>query len=64
MIYTVIGVWLNEKPVVVGVIAGEHEVYGGDEETFDEGLWVTCVDVDDVNEAEDLAETAMIDNNG
>jgi hypothetical protein len=37
--YTVIGVWLDDIPIVVGVVAGTHEVYGGDEQTFGEGLW-------------------------
>ena len=59
MQYTVIGVWLADKPVVTG----GHEVYGGDEETFTEGLWATVVNASDVAQAEQLATTDMIENN-
>ena len=63
MQYTVIGVWLADKPVVVGVVAGGHEVYGGDEQTFTEGVWATVVAARDIAEAERLATTDMIENN-
>ncbi len=63
MQYTVIGVWLADKPVVTGVVTGRHEVYGGDEETFTEGVWATFVSASDVAEAEHLAKTEMIENN-
>jgi hypothetical protein len=63
MNYTVIGVWLDDKPVVVGAIPGHHEVYGGDEETFGEGLWFCCVNADDVAEAEQMAKVDVIENN-
>ncbi len=63
MQYTVIGVWQDDKPVVVGAIPGQHEVYGGDEQTFPDGLWATCVNAADVTEAERLATSDMIENN-
>ena len=59
MQYTVIGVWLADKPVVTG----HHEVYGGDEETFTEGVWATFVTAGEVAEAEQLAKTDMVENN-
>jgi hypothetical protein len=57
--YTVIGVWLDDAPIVVGVIAGNHEVYGGDEKAFEEGLWATSVDACDIAQAEQLAKVEM-----
>ncbi len=63
MQYTVIGVWLADKPAVTGVVTGGHEVYGGDEETFTEGLWAAVVNASDVAQAEQLATTEMIENN-
>ncbi len=63
MQYTVIGVWLADKPVVAGVVTGRHEVYGGDEETFTEGVWATFVTAGEVAEAEQLAKTDMVENN-
>lgn len=42
--YTVIGVWVDDQPIPVGVVAGEHEVSGGDEyEHFPQGVWATTV---------------------
>lgn len=58
-IYTVIGVWKADTPVTVGVVAGEHEVSGGDTEIFPEGLWATSVGAEDVFAAEDAAVTEM-----
>lgn len=55
MDYTVIGVWQDDKPVVAGVVVGRHEVYGGDEQAFPEGLWFASVTATDVDEAEHLA---------
>ncbi len=55
MDFTVIGVWQDDKPVVAGVVVGRHEVYGGDEETFAEGLWFVSVAARDVAEAEQFA---------
>jgi hypothetical protein len=60
--HTVIGCWENDQPIVVGVVLGDHEVYGGDDERFDEGLWATTVDADDVNSAEQLAKQEMTEN--
>ena len=62
MHYTVIGVWQDAKPVVTGVVAGRHEVYGGDEETFTDGLWFVHVTATDVADAEQLAKTEAVDN--
>ncbi|MGH3737835.1 MAG: hypothetical protein ACRDT6_19820 [Micromonosporaceae bacterium] len=60
--HTVIGCWDNARPVVVGVVVGAHEVYGGDEQRFDEGLWATTVDADDIDHAEALAKQEMTEN--
>jgi hypothetical protein len=62
MQYTVIGVWQDAQPVVAGVIAGRHEVYGGDEEIFTDGLWFACVAAADVADAERLAKTEATEN--
>lgn len=59
MRHTVVGVWLADKPVVIGVIAGAHDVRGGDEHQFPEGLWATCVDADDAENAEIAAKNEM-----
>lgn len=61
MQYTVIGVWQDDEPVVAGVVAGRHEVYGGDEASFSGGLWFAHVDASDVTEAEHLAKTEAIE---
>jgi hypothetical protein len=62
MTYTVIGVWLNGKPVTVGVIEGRHNVDGGDQETFPQGVWATSVDALDVEQAEAFAKDDMTEN--
>jgi hypothetical protein len=62
MEFTVIGVWQDDKPVVAGVVVGHHEVYGGDEQTFAEGLWFACVAATDVAEAEQAAARAEFEN--
>jgi hypothetical protein len=62
MDYTVIGVWQNDKPVVAGVVVGRHEVYGGDEQIFAEGLRFVCVAASDVAEAEHLAAREALEN--
>jgi len=42
--YTVIGVWIDDDPVPVGVVAGEHTVSGGEDfERFPQGVWATMV---------------------
>jgi hypothetical protein len=61
MNYTVIGVWLDNAPIVVGVITGRHAVHGGDDTAFTDGLWATFVDATDIEHAEHLAVTAMQD---
>ncbi len=62
MQYTVIGVWQDDKPVVTGVVTGHHEIYGGDEETFTDGLWFARVAAGDVADAEQIAKTEAIEN--
>ncbi|WP_433304279.1 hypothetical protein ACQP2F_14515 [Actinoplanes sp. CA-030573] len=62
MHFTVIGVWLADKPAVAGVVAGDHEIYGGDEHVFADGLWSTVVEAADIREAEHLATTAILEN--
>lgn len=61
MTYTVIGVRIDDTPMVVGVVAGTHEVYGGDEEAFEQGLWATSIDAIDVEQAEQLAKVEMLE---
>ena len=61
--YTVLGLWLHNEPVSVGVIAGEHGVTGGDTDAFEEGLWATSVDADDPLTAEALAIAEMEEGN-
>ncbi|GIH05693.1 hypothetical protein Rhe02_37600 [Rhizocola hellebori] len=61
-VYTVVGVWLGDQPVPVGVIAGAHEVSGGDEgEHFPEGVWATSVTAADDHQAERDAIEQMRD---
>jgi hypothetical protein len=62
MQYTVIGVWQDDKPVVAGVVAGRHEVYGGEEDSFSGGLWFAQVTATDVPDAERIAKTDAIEN--
>jgi hypothetical protein len=62
MQYTVIGVWQDDKPVVAGVVAGRHEVYGGDEDSFNGGLWSAHVTAADITEAERIVKTDAIEN--
>lgn len=59
--YTVIGVWLNDEPVPVGVVEGDHEVGGGDD-AWDEGAWATSVDAPDMGSAQELAVQEMKEN--
>jgi hypothetical protein len=61
-IFTVVGVWLDDRPVPVGVIDAAHQVAGGDTDAFPEGLWVTCVPADDAIHAQRLAVAQMADN--
>lgn len=57
--WTVVGVWDGDEPISVGVIAGEHEVAGGDEFHFDGGLWATSVQAGDPSDAESAAIREM-----
>ena len=59
--YTVVGVWLDDRPVPVGVILGQHQVFDGDAATFPEGLWATSVPADDSSQAQRLAVAEMAD---
>ena len=45
-----------------GDVAGHHEIYGGDEETFTDGLWFARVAAGDVADAEQTATTEAIEN--
>lgn len=54
--WTVIGVWLGDDPVPAGVVAGQHDVSGGDFEQFPEGCWAVSVSAPDA----ELAERAAI----
>jgi hypothetical protein len=54
-VYTVIGVWQDDQPIPVGVIAGEHEVSGGDSSR----LWATSVTAPDEATAEQFAIEEM-----
>jgi hypothetical protein len=60
-VYTVIGVWQDDEPIPVGVIAGEHQVGGGDSGHFEQGVWATCVAAPDSATAEHLATAEMQD---
>lgn len=62
-VFTVVGVWIDDEPVPVGVIAGDHQVSGGDEEQFPQGVWATCVTAADDVEAEQVAIAALRDDN-
>jgi hypothetical protein len=58
--YTVTGVWLGSQPVPVAVIAGEHDVCGGDDTAFPDGLWATSVSAPDAATAQRLAVADML----
>ncbi|GAA1884122.1 hypothetical protein GCM10009687_60630 [Asanoa iriomotensis] len=53
--FTVVGVWVDDEPIPVGVIAGRHDVSGGDGERFGQGVWAATVDADDERDAEQAA---------
>ena len=57
--WTVIGVWVGDSPVPVGVIRGAHDVEGGDESEFPDGLWATTVQASDAADAESVAVAEM-----
>lgn len=56
-IFTVIGFWYDDEPVVVGVIEGEHNVEGGNTgDLYDssfQGEWFVSVSAASAAEAED-----------
>jgi hypothetical protein len=68
-IWTVIGLWVNDEPVPVGVVKGSHDVYGG--EAVDDGydspvndaqsMWAVDVEAEDWETAETLAVEVMAD---
>jgi hypothetical protein len=58
-VYTVLGVWQDDNPIPVGVIAGQHAVTGGAYRQFEQGLWATSVEAPDVDTAERLAVEEM-----
>lgn len=58
--WTVIGVWLDDVPVPLGVIAGQHSVTGGDSyDEFEQGPWATSVIADHDYAAEQAAVAQM-----
>jgi hypothetical protein len=57
--WTVIGVWLCDEPVTTGVVAGRHDVSGGDTEQFPQGCWATSVSAPDPDTAEAEAVAEM-----
>ncbi|MFE6967018.1 hypothetical protein ACFVAJ_18040 [Agromyces sp. NPDC057679] len=63
--YTVIGLWVNDVPVVVGVIEGNHQVTGGDDVSealyAAQGAWALAVEAGDATEAEGVAVDEMTD---
>ena len=60
--YTVIGKYIDDEPVVAGVILGEHQVSGGEDDEFQP--WATSVLADDPAHAESLAVAEMNTQNG
>ena len=58
-VYTVIGVWQDDEPIPVGVVAGVHQVSDGDSTQFEQGLWSTCVAARDTTTAQQLAVEEM-----
>lgn len=57
--YTVLGVWEDDEPVPVGVVDGEHQVTGGADRRWEQGLWATSVTAADPAEAEAAAVAEM-----
>jgi hypothetical protein len=58
-VYTVLGVWNEDEPVPVGVVAGDHQVTGGSGRHFEQGLWATSVTAADADTAEQAAVADM-----
>jgi hypothetical protein len=67
--WSVIGFWFNDEPVPVGVVEGDHQVYGGDalsagyDSPVDgsQGPWAVSVTAPDAETAEELAVEQMLD---
>ncbi|KIA74370.1 hypothetical protein ANMWB30_09430 [Arthrobacter sp. MWB30] len=60
--FTVIGLWHGDAPVCTGIIAGRHDVGGGDTSDInDQGVWATSAYASDMAEAERLAIAEMSD---
>ena len=57
--YTVIGVWLDDEPIPVGVIAGAHDVTHGHDSEFGDGSWSTSVAAPDPATAQQAAIDEM-----
>lgn len=57
--FTVLGVWLGDRPVPVGVIDGRHQASGGDDSEFTDGVWATFVRAAGPDEAQAVAVTQM-----
>lgn len=57
--YTVIGVWQEDEPIPVGVIAGAHPVHDGDQRAFPQGLWAASVIAPDSTTAQQFAVAEM-----
>ncbi|HEY1705650.1 MAG TPA: hypothetical protein VGG75_38685 [Trebonia sp.] len=65
--WTVIGLWVEDEPVSVGVVEGEHSVYGGSDylddgsEVIDgaKGAWAASAVAATAEEAEELAVGEM-----
>lgn len=58
-VYTVLGVWQDDHAIPIGVIAGRHDVTGGDDSDYEQGLWAISVDAPDADTAERLAIEEM-----
>lgn len=52
--YTVLGVWIDDQPVVAAVIAGEHDCVDATGVTLYQ-RWATSVDAPDPDTAEEIA---------
>lgn len=57
-IWTVIGFWDEDEPVVVGIVAGRHDVVGG-EGVSEQGPWAVSVTAPGSDKAGLLAVAEM-----
>jgi hypothetical protein len=53
-VYTVLGVWQGDNAIPVGVVAGQHEVTGGGDSEYEQGLWALSVEAPDGETAEEI----------